>query len=168
MLEIEIDPESRADLETNHTARCLFSTKLALESRQPRDIKIWVEGLVEKACQALLRCLGRDAGSFSKQTVMIQLRRRHAYVCFDIFLPECDERVRADAGSSYTLPIYEIRKAGKVYVMRRNKGLDAVCTSQYTKIRTLDKGGRPYFDDLFSAHVYEDGILIETFPNGDK
>lgn len=67
MLEIEIDPESRAALETNYTARCLCSKKFTLESRQLQNVKIWVDELVEKVCQALLRSLGQDVGPLLKK-----------------------------------------------------------------------------------------------------
>lgn len=98
---------------------------------------------------------------------MIQLRRQHVYFCFDIFLPKCDERVRADVDSSNTQPIHEIRKSGRVYTMPRNRRLDPIGASQYVEVQKHDKGDRPYFDDLFSALVYEDGMLVEGFQYGD-
>ena len=74
-------------------------------------------------------------------------RRPYAYICYDLFLNERDERVRAEIDRSLERPIHEVTKSGNTYHLRRNKRMDEVVAASYTNMHSLDKGPRPYFSD---------------------
>lgn len=161
MLMIQIEQESRSALETSLTARCLCKKKCNLASRLSRDVIPWANELADKACQALMRDLGRDESAFDKQVLMIQLRRNHAYFCFDFFLQSDGKLSTGNICRKVNQPIHEIRKLGSTYHMRRNKRLDQIIAAQYSESQKYNKGELPHFQDLFKAAVYDDGILVE-------
>lgn len=171
MLQIRIDNDVRATLETAHLCRCLCTRKILIESRFPQPIKQWVDRLVDEACQAVLRDLQRDPNDFTKQVLMIQLNQNQVFFCFDLFLAGCSEEARAGASGNLDLPMHEILKApgARTYSMRRNTFLLRPFVTQYASIRNsgirnpgssgsssnVDGGDElPYFEDLTMSTSY--------------
>ncbi|KAM0425474.1 hypothetical protein ACHAPT_009263 [Fusarium lateritium] len=140
-----------------------------IQPRHPSPIGCqWVDELADKATQALLRDLERDTAAFTKQVQMIQLRRKRIYFCFDLFLSECSNETRADVSQSTEHLIHLISKVGRrgSYRVSRNKALETTCSLQLRDRQNWDKGERPFFDDMFTALVYHNGILVEDPEHG--
>jgi hypothetical protein len=90
IMEIHITPESLAALQADSPVRCLYREKFSLDSRLPQPVKTWVDGLVETVHRTLLKSVGRDTATSNKEVLMIQVRRKHVLICFDIFLEDCN------------------------------------------------------------------------------
>ncbi|CAG8886308.1 unnamed protein product [Penicillium egyptiacum] len=90
------------------------------------------------------------------------------YICYDLFLDECDERIRTEISESVTKrPIHQITQKGKVYIMRRDERLDVKVAQRYVHMSTVDKGPRPFFSDLKDPPFYnEHGRRIESWEEG--
>jgi hypothetical protein len=162
-MEPPIDAESRSALKADSPVRCLYRGELSLNSRQPKDVKIWADGLVE----TVLKGVGRDAATSNKELLMIRIHRKHVLICFDIFPWDCSSQIR-HVECSNEPPIYEIYKIDEVYHMRRKKSLDARVGAEYRRLQGLDKGERPYFYDVDNPSVYDEhGRLLEGFRYGD-
>jgi hypothetical protein len=167
-MEVHIAPESRAALKAHSTIRCLFRTRFKLDSRLSGPVIAWANSLANTFCEALLEDIGQKAAVFDKQMLMVVLSREHALICYDIFLEECSELVRIDIGRSTKQPIHEIRKKGNVYQVRRSKNLDAIVSAEYKRMQGLDKGPQPYFSDSMDPPVYDNGVRLEGFRDGEE
>jgi hypothetical protein len=90
------------------------------------------------------------------------------YICYDLFLDECDEQVRTEISESFSTerPIHQITRKGKVYIMRRDERLDGRVAEQYARMRSIDKGPLPFFSDLTDPPFYNDGRRIERGEEG--
>jgi hypothetical protein len=161
-MEIQIAPDSLLALKADSPVRCLYREKLSLDSRQPKLVKIWANGLVE----TLLKGVQRYAATSNKELLMIRMRRQDVLICFDIFPQDLSCQIRHVERSNGP-PIHEIYKIDEVYHMQRNKSLDAQVDEEYRRLQEFDKGERPYFYDVKNPPVYEDGRLLEGFQYGD-
>ncbi|KAI1735009.1 hypothetical protein F4680DRAFT_453404 [Xylaria scruposa] len=167
MLAIKVENEARIALETNRTVRCLRKRRYTLESRRPKDAKSWADKLADRACQAMMRDLGRDATASARQVLMIQLRRNHAYFCFDVFLQDgSDQPFNNELCRKTDQAVYRIVKTGRgEYSLERNKTAEKVFALHYLDIQRYDKGDLPYFQDWLNPSFYDDGILVEDPEN---
>ncbi|KAK8001317.1 hypothetical protein PG991_013539 [Apiospora marii] len=183
MTAIQWDRESRAALEAGRTVRCLTRQKYRQECRRPTHVKAWAEKRAEKACKGLVQGLDGDpAPVLTKQLLVIYLRRKHVYLCFDVFLPPAaapkDQEVDENPGDTSATtqlqsedcqhdhfktdqPIYYLYRETEGFRLRRNKNFDKICAAHYSQIQVFDKGGLPYFMDTLKPAVYIDGILQE-------
>ncbi len=126
-MEVKIAPETRAALEANLTLRCLYMAKFHLDSRHSKVVIPWAQSLAERFSSAMLETIGQQTADVSIQLNMIQLlrTRKIALISYDLFLKECDKRVRDEIDRSLKQPVHEISQRGNVYYMRRNEKVDA-------------------------------------------
>ena len=168
-MEVDIAPETREALEANRTVRCLYRAKFRLESRHSRPVIAWAETLVRTLCGSMLEKMGQQAATADIQLNVVELLRgqSYAFLCFDVFLEDCDGRVRREIDQSLEQPIHDISRRGNVHYVRRHKGLDAIVAREYRRKRSLDKGPRPYFADFQNPPLYDGGVRVERPENGE-
>ncbi|KAI1811123.1 hypothetical protein GGS20DRAFT_564341 [Poronia punctata] len=163
----KVGSEARTALETTGTIRCLAKRRYKQESRLSRDGKAWADRLADKACEAMMRDLGRDESAFDKQLLMVELRRTHAYFCFDVFLrdgekPAEDKDVDLEKCKRADMPVYRISRIERgVHSLELNKAAGRAFGVQYVGIQKFDKGFPPYFRDAHAMSTYIDGRLVE-------
>ncbi len=167
-MEVKIAPETRAALEANLTLRCLYMAKFHLDSRHSKVVIPWAQSLAERFSSAMLEAIGQQTADVSIQLNMIQLlrTRKIALISYDLFLKECDKRVRDEIDRSLKQPVHEISQRGNVYYMRRNEKVDARVAAEYMRMGSSDKGPRPFFADTMNPPVYVDGRRIEGSSGG--
>jgi len=166
-MEMQLTPESLEALQTDSRLRCLYRKKFILDTRHPQPVKVWACGLLKSVSSALLKLGERDEAASNAEALVIQLRRKHILVCFDILLEDDKAQTRRDATRSNELPIYEIYEVGTTLHMRRNASLDSQVNAEYKRLQGCDKAGPPYFYDIKNPPVYEDGRLLEGFRYGE-
>ncbi|KXG51415.1 uncharacterized protein PGRI_094270 [Penicillium griseofulvum] len=94
------------------------------------------------------------------------LVRNDVYICYDLFLDECDKQLRAEISDTIPSqrPIHIITRRAKVFIVRRDERMDVKVAGRYMDMSNLDKGPRTFFSDLSDPPVYaEDGRRIESW-----
>lgn len=168
-MEVQVSAQTRTALKADLTLRCLLRAKFHRDmSRRSGDVISWAQSLVERVNSAVLREVGQQTAGFSIQMNMIQMLGAPSvvYICYDLFLDECDERLRTEISESFHTkrPIHQITQKGKVYIMRRDERADARVAEQYLDMSSIDKGPRPFFSDLKHPPFYdENGRRIEDW-----
>ncbi|KAK7953097.1 hypothetical protein PG988_013791 [Apiospora saccharicola] len=146
MVVIHADAEPRAALEAGRTIRCLTRRRYRPESRRSAHAKAWAQKHAGKLCRGLVRDLGRDpAPVFTMQLLMVQLRRRHAYFCFDVYLPPSTESKKDEVFNDNEACYAASVTAGASVVG------DAQPPSEECQQRDHFKTDQPVY------HVYKDG-----------
>jgi hypothetical protein len=163
----QIDSESCTALKKDSTLRCLYKARFTLDSSLSEPVTTWAGSLVEMFCRALLQSIGREAAIIDKRILMLQVLRRHIFICFDLFLEECDAQLRKEVEQSNKRPIYAISQKANVYRVRRWKVADEPVAAEFTSMQGLDKGERSHFSDAMYPPVYGDGVLLDGFLRGD-
>lgn len=168
-MEVQVSAQTRTALNADLTLRCLLRAKFHRNmSRRSGDVISWAQSLVERLSSAVLREVGKQTAGFSIQMNMIQMLGAPSvvYICYDLFLDECDEQLRTEISQSFHMkrPIHQITQKGKVYIMRRDERADARVAEQYLDMSSIDKGPRPFFSDLKHPPFYdENGRRIENW-----
>ena len=167
-MEVQVSAQTRTALKADLTLRCLLRAKFHRDaSRRSADVIPWAQSLIERLSSAVLQEVEQQTAGCSIQINMIQmLRTRNViYICYDLFLNECDQRIRSEISESGTKrPIHYITQKGKVYIMRRDERLDAKVAQRYVHMSSVDKGPRPFFSDLKHPPFYnQHGQRIENW-----
>ncbi|KAJ5854673.1 hypothetical protein N7534_007216 [Penicillium rubens] len=167
-MEVQVSAQTRTALKADLTLRCLLRAKFHRDaSRRSADVIPWAQSLIERLSSAVLQEVEQQTAGCSIQINMIQmLRTRNViYICYDLFLNECDQRIRSEISESGTKrPIHYITQKGKVYIMRRDERLDAKVAQRYVHMNGVDKGPRPFFSDLKHPPFYnQHGQRIENW-----
>ena len=175
-MQLTVAPESSAALTTDGTIRCLLDMRYPLPSRQSLAAIAFASQWFEELSRAIPTQLGLPPGpppatlsdSVTKYTADAQLHgvllhRNRIWVCFDLFLHDCEPEVRQQADRSLARPIHAIiiHESGDGYRIRRSAGLDTRVAETYTDIRGNDRGPRPYFTDDLNPPHYIDGNRVE-------
>ncbi|OQE16618.1 hypothetical protein PENFLA_c027G09417 [Penicillium flavigenum] len=170
-MEVQVAAQTRTALQTDLTLRCLLRDKYRHKSRRSADVISWAQSHVGRLSNAVLREVGQQTAGFSIQMNMIQMLglRDLVYICYDLFLDECDKQVRTEISESFSTerPIHQITRKGDVYIMRRDERVDGKVARQYARMRSIDKGPLPFFSDLTDPPFYnEHGRRIERGEEG--
>ena len=168
-MEVQVSAQTRTALKTDLTLRCLLRANYHRDmSRHSRDVISWAQSLVERLSSAVLREVGQQMAGFSIQMNIIQMlgTPNVVYICYDLFLDECDERLLKDISENFHMkrPIHMITQKGKLYIMRRDERMDAMVVQDYLEKSSIDKGPRPFFSDLKHPPFYDEhGRRIENW-----
>ncbi|KAG2420026.1 hypothetical protein HFD88_004824 [Aspergillus terreus] len=167
-MEVQVAPESRAALKEHLTLRCVVRAKYHRDkSRRSAEVISWSQSLVQILCTTLLREVGQETSGFSTQLNIVQMigSPNIVYICFDLFLDECDERLRTEISEDFRTqrPIHYIIQKRRLFYVRRDERADQQVAGQYSWMSCLDKGPRPFFSDLANPPVYHNGRRIEDF-----
>lgn len=157
-MEIQIAPETRADLEAGIYMRFLYYAKFNLDSRHSEPVIAWAGGLAKAVSSAMLKDVGREASSVTPQMNMVELLRvrKYALICFDLgFEGYNNEQAQMKQ------PVHVITARGNTYYVRRNRRLEARVAQEFTTKQNIDKGPRPYFADGLHPPVYDEGRRVE-------
>ncbi|KAH6623715.1 hypothetical protein F5144DRAFT_595837 [Chaetomium tenue] len=166
--EYHIDKETRAALQANTGVRFLLRAKRTLESRHSSDIIPWAQNLSEKITRAVAEAAGYELTHFTIQYNVVRLlsHRPYAFICYDLFLHECDEEARNQFSQNTQRPIHEIIKRGNSCHVIRSKRMDGPVATKYRRLQQSDNGPRPYFADSLYPALYVDGRRIEKSKDG--
>ncbi|KAK3291987.1 uncharacterized protein B0H64DRAFT_408663 [Chaetomium fimeti] len=166
--EYHIDGQTRGALQANTGVRFLLRAKLTLESRHSSDIIPWAQSLAEKITKAVVETAGHDLAHFVMHLNVIRLlsHRPYAFICYDVFLNECDGQARNQFSQSPQQPIHEIIKRGNSCHVIRSKRMDDTVAAQYGRMQEVDNGPRPYFADSRYPPLYVDGRRVERSKDG--
>ncbi|KAL5356067.1 hypothetical protein BJX96DRAFT_171260 [Aspergillus floccosus] len=128
-MEVQVAPETRAALKEHLTLRCLVRAKYHRDkSRRSADAISWAQSLVEILCTTLLRDVGQETAGFSIQLNIVQMlgAPNIVYICYDLFLDECNGRLRTKiSGDFHTKrPIHYIIQKRKLFIVRRDERAD--------------------------------------------
>jgi hypothetical protein len=168
-MEVQVSAQTLSAWKADLTLRCLLRAKFHRDkSRHSRDVISWAQSLVERISSAILREAGQQTAGFSIQTNMIQMIGSPSvvYICYDLFLGECDEQLRTKVSESFHMkrPIHYIIQKGKSFFMRRDERMDERVAKQYVDMSSIDKRPRPFFSDLQNPPFYdENGQHIENW-----
>lgn len=159
-MEVQISPQTQAALKTDLTLRCLIQTKYHPEkSRRSAVVIPWAQSQAERLSSAVVQDSGQQTAGFSIQLNMIQLLdlRDIVYICYDLFLDECDAGLRAEISENFDLkrPIHMMTRKHKVFIIRRDERADARVLHQYLDMSRFDKGPRPFFSDSKHPPVFD-------------
>jgi hypothetical protein len=167
---VKIDTKSRRASETDSTLRFIYYGRFTLDSRMSSPVIAWADNLVEKFCTALLQSeSGKTAGggaaaSVDKRLLIVELKRHHIFICFDLFLEKCDAQLRKEAEKIHKRPVYRISQKGNVYFVRRWKAGDRYVVEDYRLLQKREYEGKPpYFVDIENPHGYVGGIRFEPW-----
>lgn len=160
-LEVQVSPETRTALKTDLTLRYVIRAKYRHEkSRRSAVVIPWAQSLAERLSSAMVQEVGQQTTGFSIQLNMIQMLglRNIVYICYDLFLDECDQDFRAEISENIHLkrPIHVIHRKNKVFIIQRDPRADAEVLQQYLDMRKADKGRRPLFSDLKHPPVFDE------------
>ncbi|EAQ83165.1 predicted protein [Chaetomium globosum CBS 148.51] len=130
--EYHIDKETRAALQAKTGVRFLLCAKRTLESRRSSDIIPWAQNLSEKITRAVVEAAGHELTHFAIQYNVVRLlsHRPYAFICYDLFIHECDEEARNQFSQNTQRPIHEIIKRGNSCHVIRSKRMDSPVANQ--------------------------------------
>lgn len=159
-MKVQVYPQTQAALKTDLTLRCLIQTKYRPEkSRRSAVVIPWAQSQAERLSSAIVQDVGQQTTGFSTQLNMIQLidLRDIVYICYDLFLDECDPALRAEISENLDMkrPIHMITRKHKVFIIRRDERADARVLQQYLHRSRIDKGPRPFFHDSKHPPVFD-------------
>ncbi|KAL2162225.1 hypothetical protein VTH06DRAFT_7138 [Thermothelomyces fergusii] len=169
--EYHIDDETRAALRTKPGVRFLLRAKLKAETRHSSDVIPWAKNLSEKVTKAVIEAAGHhdQLDHFAVRLNAIQLSHRpYAFICYDLFLRECDEDARSRFSQDPHQPIHQVIKRAKSYHVIRSRRLDDRVAKEYKHLQEYDKGPRPYFVDPLYPPLYVDGRRVEWSKDGTR
>ncbi|KAL2150896.1 hypothetical protein VTH82DRAFT_5994 [Thermothelomyces myriococcoides] len=168
--EYHIDDETRMALQTKAGVRFLLRAKLKAESRHSSDVIPWAQNLSKNVAKAVVEAAGHQLTHFAIHLNVIKLlsRRPYAFICYDLFLHECDKDSQSQFSQNPNKPIYEIIKRGNNYHVIRSKRLDDMVASEYKNLQECDHGPQPYFVDTLFPPLYVDGRRIERSKDGTR
>ncbi|KAJ5587063.1 uncharacterized protein N7459_002828 [Penicillium hispanicum] len=154
------DMESQEALKADLTLRCVIRTKYHHEkSRRSAVVIPWAQSLAERLSSAIVRDTLQQMTGFSIQLNMIQMLglRDIVYICYDLFLDECDQAIRAEICENFHLkrPIHTITRKNKLFFIQRDTRADARVLQQYLHRSSIDKGPRPFFHDAQHPPVFD-------------
>lgn len=168
-MEVQVAAQTRTALKADLTLRCLLRAKFHRHmSRRSADVIPWARSLAERLSSAVIQEVGQETVGFSIQMNMVQMlgSPNIVYICYDLFLAECDKQLQSQISGSFQLkrPIHSISRKGKVYIIRRDQRVDDRVAGHYLDMGSIDKGPRPYFSDLQNPPYYdENGQRIENW-----
>ncbi|KAJ5538670.1 hypothetical protein N7494_008149 [Penicillium frequentans] len=86
-----------------------------------------------------------------------------SYICYDLFLAECDKQSRDEIHESFILtrPIHQVVKKGNVYHIAMKKGMEQLVAERYLGMRSFDSGPLPLFSDYQNPPLYIDGRRVD-------
>lgn len=89
---------------------------------------------------------------------MFVLKPNAVYICFDLFLGECDEQRRKEISEDFKSkrPIHSIARRPNVCIMWRDERMDERVARQYSHMSNVDKGTRPFFFFDFANPPWRD------------
>lgn len=159
-MEVQVSPQTQAALKTDLTLRFVIRAKYRHDkSRRSAVVIPWAQSLAERLSSALVQEVGQQTAGFSVQLNMIQMLslRNITYICYDLFLDECDQRLRADISENIHLkrPIHMIHRKNKIFIIQRDPRADAEVLQEYLHRRIIDKGPRPLFSYLKHPPVFD-------------
>lgn len=159
--EVQVSPQTQAALKTDLTLRFVIRAKYRHEkSRRSAVVIPWAQSLAERLSSAIVQESGQQTAGFSAQLNMIQMLilRNITYICYDLFLDECDQKLRAEISEEIHLkrPIHMIRRKNKVFIIQRDPRADAEVLQEYLHRSSIDKGPRPLFSDLKHPPVFNE------------
>lgn len=165
-MEARVSKETLTALQTDLTLRCFLTAHYRRERPRHYEIVIpWAQSRAEKICSTLLRDIGQPTTEFSIQMNMIQMLHTSSrvYICYDLFLAECDKQLRDEIHESFILtrPVHQVVKTGNVYHIAMKKGLEQMVAEQYLGMRDFDSGPLPLFSDLQNPPLYIDGRRVD-------
>lgn len=165
-MEARVSKETLTALQTDLTLRCFLTAHFKRErSRHSENVIPWAHSRAEKVSSTLLHDIGQPTTEFSIQVNIIQMLNSstRVYICYDLFLAECDKQLRDEIHGSFTLkrPIHEVVKRGNVYHIAMKKGMEQIVAEQYLGMRSFDLGPLPLFSDLQNPPLYIEGRCVE-------
>jgi hypothetical protein len=102
-IEVKVSAQTRTVLKADLTLRCLLRAKFHRDkSRRSEDVISWAQSLVKRLSNAILRKFEQQTAGFSVYMNMLQMigSPNVVYICYDLFLDECDERLRTKISES--------------------------------------------------------------------
>ncbi|KAJ5549384.1 hypothetical protein N7513_006618 [Penicillium frequentans] len=165
-MEARVAKETLTALQTDLTLRCFLTAHFKRERSRHSEIVIsWAHSRAEKISSTLLRDIGQPTTEFSIQMNMIQMLHTstRVYICYDLFLAECDKQLRDEIHESFILkrPIHQVVKKGNVYHIAMKKGMEQLVAEQYLGMRSFDSGPLPLFSDYQNPPLYIDGRRVD-------
>ena len=103
-LEVHVSPQTEAALKTDLTLRCVAQIKYRDDkSRRSAVVIPWAQSAAERLSSAAIQKVGQQTAGFSVQLIMIQMLSlgRTVYICYDLFLDECDPELRAEISGKF-------------------------------------------------------------------
>ncbi|KAJ5797529.1 uncharacterized protein N7503_006825 [Penicillium pulvis] len=167
-MEARVSKETLTALQTDLTLRCFLTARFKRDlSRHSENVIPWAHSRAEEVSTTLLRDIGLPTTEFNIQMNIIQMLRSstRVYICYDIFLAECDKQLRDEIHKSFIpkRPIHQVVKSGNVYHIAMKKGMEQIVAEQYLGMRSSDSGPLPLFSDLQNPPLYIDGRRVEDW-----
>jgi hypothetical protein len=102
----------------------------------------------------------KQTADFDVQMNMVNLSRRNVFLCFDLFLKDCDAAVRSRVDQSLEEPIHFVFRKDGMYYIQPKRHLDSEVSKKYHYKRSKDKGPRPLYSDLDNPPLYDSGRRV--------
>lgn len=166
----QFSEETCNELEKNHVVRLLLRKTTHFPSRHSIPVIDWATARASKISEALLKQIGQEGASFDNQLVSVYLmdNKTTIFICYDLFLPRCDEATRLRISDSTKRPVHYLHITGRHCYARRSKRIEAMVIQNLEESRECDLGPQPYFEDQMNPPLYINGTRQERPYEGDE
>ena len=166
----QFSEETCNELKNNPAVCLLLRRKARLSSRHSSPVIAWAAARASKVSEALLKQIGQRDAPFDNhlESVYPTDSRTTIFICYDLFLPRCDETARLRISVFTRRPIHYLYIRGRHCYARRNHRIEAIAIQNLEESREWDKGPQPYFEDVVNPPYYVNGIRHERPYEGSE